>query len=283
MLPEAEIVLGFAVRESNLAAASKLRWIHVTAAGVEGVLFPALVESPVVLTCSRGLHARSMAEHALATMLAFARQLHRSRDAQHERRWSQREHWEAAPGFADLAGSTVAIVGFGAIGRAIGAGCRALGQQVLAVRRRPGGDPAPAHECFGPERLGDALERADWLVLCAPLTPATRGLIGAAQLARLKPGARLVNVGRGALVDEPALIEALRSGRVAGAALDVMATEPLPPESPLWTLPEVIVTPHVSGLGPRYWERALELFAANLERWLAGEPLLGRVDKAAGY
>ncbi|HTR97801.1 MAG TPA: D-2-hydroxyacid dehydrogenase [Candidatus Acidoferrales bacterium] len=282
-LPDAEIVLGFGVRPANFASASRLRWIHVTAAGVEGALFPELAESPVLLTSSRGLHASAMAEHVVATMLAFARRLHTARDAQRERRWSQREQWRSEPGFASLAGSTVAIVGFGAIGRAIGAVCRALGLHVVAVRRHAGGDPAPAHECFGPGRLGDALGGCDWLVLCAPLTPETRGMIGAEQIARLKPGARVINVGRGALVDEPALVAALTGRRIAGAALDVMATEPLPPESALWSLPEVILTPHVAGLAPRYWERAMELFAANLTRWLAGEPLAGLVDKAAGY
>ena len=131
--------------------------------------------------------------------------------------------------------------------------------------------------------LGDLLERSDWLVLAAPHTPATRGMMGAAQLARMKPDAVLVNLGRGALVDETALVAALRAGRLAGAALDVTRKEPLSPDSPLWTMPNVLLTPHVSGFGPQYWERAVEQFAENVERFLADRPLVNVVDKRAGY
>ena len=283
LLPEAEVVLGFAARPELLAGARRLRWIHSTAAGVEGILSPELRASGVILTCSRGLHAQSMAEHTIGVMLAFARQLHHARDAQRERRWSQNEQWGAAPGFADLAGATAGIVGFGHIGRAIGERARALGMRVLAVRRHPAADPAPAHEQWGLDGLPALLERSDWVVLAAPHTRESAKLVGAAELARMKPGARLVNVGRGALVDQDARVAALREGRIAGAALDVMEAEPLPADSPLWDLPEVIVTPHVSGLGPRYWERATDVFAANLRRWLAREPLQGVVDMQAGY
>lgn len=283
LLPEAEVVFGPAVREANFATAKRLRWIHSAAAGVDWMLFPALVASDVVVTNSRGLHAVSIAEHTLGVMLAFDRQLHRSRDAQHERRWTQVEQWDAAPGFGQLQGATVAIVGFGHLGVAIGERCRALGMHVIAVRPHPAADPAPAHEQLGVERLDDALARADWVVLAAPQTVASKGMIDAAKLARMKPGAKLVNVGRGTLVDEAALVEALRAGRLAGAALDVMEAEPLAPESPLWTMPQVIVTPHVSGLGPRYWERAVDVFADHLRAYLAGEPLPNVVDKRAGY
>ena len=283
LLPAVEVVLGFAARPEVFPTAKHLRWIHSTAAGVEGILSPELVALDVTLTCSRGLHAQSMAEHALGVMLAFARQLHSSRDAQRERRWSQHEQWGASPGFADLAGATVGIVGFGHIGSAIGEKARALGMHVLAVRRTPAASPEPAHEQWGLDRLTELLERSDWVVLAAPHTRESARLIGAAELGRMKPGARLVNVGRGALVDQDALIAALRAGRIAGAGLDVVASEPVPADSPLWDMPQVILTPHVSGLGPRYWERASHVFAANLRRWLAGEPLHGVVNKHAGY
>ncbi len=283
LLPAMEVVLGFAARPDVFATAQRLRWIHSTAAGVEGILSPELIASDVTLTCSRGLHAQSMAEHTLGVMLAFARQLHHSRDAQRERRWSQHQQWGASPGFADLAGATVGIVGFGHIGRAVGEKARALGMRVLAVRRTPAASPGPAHAQWGLDWLPELLERSDWVVLAAPHTRETAKLIGAAELARMKPGARLVNVGRGALVDQDALIAALREGRLAGAALDVMQDEPLPVDSPLWDMPGVILTPHVSGLGPRYWERATDVFAANLQRWLAGRTLHGVVDKHAGY
>jgi phosphoglycerate dehydrogenase-like enzyme len=283
LLPEAEVTIGWLVRPDCFASARRLEWVHLTAAGVGPILFPELVESPVVVTNSRGLHAASMAEHALGVLLAFARKLHLARDEQHRRRWAQDGLWTEPPAFAELRGSTLGLVGLGAVGSAIAERARAFGMRVVAVRRRPAAEPAPAHEQWGRDRLDDLLAAADWVVLAAPRTEETRGLIGARELARMKPAAVLVNLGRGDLVDEPALVEALRSGRIAGAGLDVFSDEPLPVESPLWAMPQVLVTPHVSGLGPRYWERALEIFAANLERHLDGRPLLNVVDKRAGY
>jgi phosphoglycerate dehydrogenase-like enzyme len=283
LLPEADVVLGWAVRSSNFARAQRLRWIQVTAAGVGHMLFPELIESPVVVTNGRGLHGAAMAEHTLGVLFAFVRKLHLARDAQRERRWTQREMWSGPPGFGELAGTTLGLVGLGAVGGAVATRARALGLTVIAVRRHPARDPAPAHEQWGVERMHDLLERADWLVLAAPHTPETRGLIGRAELARMKPGAVLVNLGRGALVDEAALLEALEAGRLAGAALDVFEHEPLDPGSRLWALPQIIVTPHISGLGPRYWERSVELFARNLRAFIAGQPLANVVDKRAGY
>ena len=283
LLPEADVVLGFVVRPENLARARRLRWIHSTAAGVTGMLFPELVASDVVVTNARGLHADAMAEHALAMMLAFARKLHHARDWQHAHEWAQGRTWEEAPSIGSLAGTTLGLIGLGAIGSAIAVRAKALGMRVLAVRRRPAIDPGPADEQWPVSRLREVLPRVDWLVIAAPQTSETERLIGREELALLRPGARLMNLGRGALVDEPALIEALRSKQIAGAALDVFEKEPLPPESPLWDLPEVILTPHTSGLGPRLWERAMEQFTANLRRFVAGEPLANVVDKRAGY
>jgi phosphoglycerate dehydrogenase-like enzyme len=280
----ADVVLGWAVNAGNLARAERLRWIHLTAAGVASYLFPALIESPVVVTNARGLHAASMSEHALAMMLALARKLHLARDAQRERRWTQDEQFgDRQPPFAQLEGGTLGIVGFGAVGRALAVRARALGMRVLVVRRRPDAAPGPADAQWGRERLPELLERSDWVVLVAASTAETHRLVGRAELARMKPGAVLINLGRGALVDEAALVEALIAGRIAGAALDVFEREPLPPGSPLWTLPQVLITPHTSGLGPRFWERTCELFARNLRRFRAGEPLENVVDKRAGY
>lgn len=283
LLPEADIVLGWGVRRSNFASAKRLRWVQLTAAGVGGLLFPEMVESPVIVTNARGLHATSMAEHALGVMLALARKLHLARDAQARRHWSQEEQWTQGPPFDQLEGATLGVLGFGAVGGAIAARARTLGMRVCAVRRRPAADPAPADEQWGPNRLPELIRTSDWLVLAAPLTPETRGVIGRGQLALMPKHARLVNLGRGALVDETALLEALAEGRIAGAALDVFQEEPLPAASPLWSLPQVIVTPHVSGFGPGFWERTCDLFARNLRRWLTGEPLENVVDKRAGY
>uniref|UniRef100_A0A832I6Y4 D-2-hydroxyacid dehydrogenase n=1 Tax=Eiseniibacteriota bacterium TaxID=2212470 RepID=A0A832I6Y4_UNCEI len=283
LLPEADVVYGWAVRRDNFSRCARLRWIHVSAAGVGPLLFPELVESPVVVTNGRGLHAVSMAEHALGVLLALARKLHLARDAQARRAWAQRALWTEPPPFAQLEGATLGVFGFGAVGRAIATRARALGMRVLAVRRRPAADPGPAEAQWGPERLGDLCAASDAIVLCAPLTAETRGALDAAALARLRPHAVLVNLGRGALVDEEALVAALREGRLAGAALDVMREEPLPADSPLWALPNVLLTPHVSGLGPRYWERAVDQFGEHLAAFLEGRPLPNLVDKRAGY
>jgi phosphoglycerate dehydrogenase-like enzyme len=283
LLPGADVVYGVLVDAENFHLARRLRWIHVSSAGVGSLIFPALAESEVVLTNGRGLHAVSMAEHALGLMLAFARKLHLARDLQRERRWEQVGLWTEPPPFGQLAGGTLGLVGLGAVGSALAERAVALGLRVIAVRPHPARDPRPAHEQWGLARLPELLERADWVVLAAPHTDATRGLIGAAELARMRPGAVLVNLGRGALVDEPALVTALRAGLIAGAALDVVRGEPLAADSPLWDLPNVILTPHVSGLGPGYWERAVEQFAGNLECFLAGRPLLNVVDKRVGY
>ena len=283
VLPEADVVLGWAVRESNFERARRLKWIQITAAGVGGLLFPALVESPVVVTNGRGIHAVAMAEHALGVMLMFARKLHLARDAQSRRAWTQEELWVQEPPFSELGGTTLGLVGLGSVGSAIAQRARALGMRVIAVRKHPAADPAPADAQWGTERLDELAARADWLLLVPPLTAETRGLMDQRRLALMKPHAILVNLGRGPLIDEPALVEALRAGRIAGAALDVYEREPLDPESPLWAMPNVIVTPHVSGFGPRYWERCMDLFRSNLRAWIEGRPLANVVDKRAGY
>jgi phosphoglycerate dehydrogenase-like enzyme len=280
LLPEVDAVLGWAVRPHNLASARRLEWIHFTAAGVGRALFPELVASEVVLTNSRGLHATSMAEHAIGMMLAFARRLHVARDAQRESRWSDRALWSE---IGQLEGGAVGLIGLGQVGAAIARRAKALGMIVRAVTRRPREDPAPADEVWPVERLGDLAATSDWLVGVAPATPATQGLVSRAVLTRMPAHAVFLNLGRGALVDEPALIERLERGAIAGAALDVFADEPLPPSSPLWAMSQVIVTPHVSGYGPRYWERAVEMFAGNLRAWLEGRPLANVVDKREGY
>jgi len=283
LLPDAEVVFGWAVRPDNFASAQRLRWIQVSAAGVGSFLFPALIESPVVLTNGRGLHAVSMAEHTLGVILSFVRKLHLARDAQQQRAWRQRELWSDPPPIGELAGGTLGLVGFGAVGRAIAERARALGLRVVTVRRHPELPPDPAHEQWGSERLPELLGQADWLVLVAALTPETRGLIGRDELRRMRAGAVLVYLGLGHLVDAPALIDSLEQGGIAGAALDVTEHEPLDPASPLWRMPQVILTPHISGLGPRYWERSVELFARNLRAFLGGGPLVNVVDKRAGY
>ncbi len=283
LLPDADVVLGWGVNAKNFALARTLKWVHVTAAGVGSLLFPAMVESGVTITNSRGLHADAMAEHTLGVMLSFVRQLHLCRDAQREHRWSQDEMWELMPALGPLKGSTMVLVGLGAVGGAISARARALGVHVIGVRRRPDAGDTRADEQFGIDELPRLLSRADWLVLAAPLTAGTRHLIGAGELGLLKRTAVVINVGRGHLIDEPALVAALLEKRIAGAGLDVVEVEPLPEESALWDMPNVLLTPHTSGVAPDYWSRAMAIFADNLQRYIDGRALNNVVDKREGY
>ncbi len=282
-LMHADAVLGPAVNAQNLPVARKLRWIHVLSAAVNGIAFPALADRGITLTNARGLHAEPMAEHVMGVILGFHRKLHLARDAQAKHDWAQMRLWREPPEIGGLWGATLGIVGFGAIGAAVARVAKPFGMRVLALRRRPSADPAPADAQWGPERLGDLLAQSDVVVLAPPLTPRTEGMVGRAQLGRMKRNALLVNVGRGALVDEAALIDALRHGRLAGAALDVTLDEPLPATSPLWDMPNIILTPHISGLRPRYWEEALVTYRSNLRAFLEGRPLQNVVDVREGY
>jgi phosphoglycerate dehydrogenase-like enzyme len=279
-LPEADIAFLSQLRPDEFGAASRLRWIQSPAAGVAGLLFPALRESPVVLTNARGIHGDAMAEHVIGVTIVLFRQIHLAvRD-------QLRRAWQKPPQAACrmLKGHTMGVVGLGAIGSVVAERAAALGMEVIAVRRRV---EAPGPPCvsavYPPSGLPALLERADVVVLAAPLTEHTRGLIGAAELERMKPGAVLVNVARGKLVGERDLAEALARGTIAGAALDVFEHEPLAADSPLWDLPNVVITPHTAAFRDDYWTLAVNLFIENIGRFERGEPLLNVVDKRAGY
>jgi phosphoglycerate dehydrogenase-like enzyme len=282
----AEVYMGLGLPRDLLLAAleppARLRWVHTGAAGVASLLHPELVEGDVVLTNSAGVHAEPMAETVLAMILHFARGLDRAVRAQSRAEWDTAVFEARDSGVREIGGATVGIIGYGGIGRAVARRARALDMRVLAVRRSPEPD-AHAEVLAGPDALDMLLDSSDFVVLCVPSTPQTRGLIGARELARMRRQAVLVNVARGDVVDESALAAALAAGALRGAALDVFATEPLPPDSPLWKLPNVLITPHVSATTPRFWEREAALMLENLHRYLAGEPLLNRVDAAAGY
>ena len=282
LAPEAEVCFAGEVTPALLARAPRLRWIHSPAAGVGHMLFPELLARGVVITNSRGLHAEPAAEHVLAVVLALFRRLHTAVRRQAEHRWAQDEI-SAPPGPRRLRGALVGIVGLGAIGSAVARLVSAAGARVEAVRRRPERPAPPGVAVYPAAELHARLPHWDVVVLCAPLTRETRRLIDARALALMKRDAVLVNVGRGRLVDEAALAAALAEGRLGGAALDVFEREPLAPDSPLWDLPNVLVTPHVSGFRADYWEAAVALFEENLRRDEAGEPLLNVVDQRAGY
>ena len=251
-------------------------WVHIASAGVDRLLFPELVDSDTIVTNSRGVFDRPMAEYVLGLVLCFAKDLHTTLRLQAEGVW---RHRETEP----IAGARAVVVGTGPIGRAIGRALAAAGLRVSGVGRTArSGDP-DLGEVAPFDRLHQALAEADYVVLAAPLTDQTRGMIDRAALRRMRPTARLINVGRGPLVVEDDLVAALRAGEIAGAALDVFVEEPLPSPSPLWDLPNVIVSPHMSGDIVGWREELVRLFADNLDRRIHGRPLRNVVDKRLGY
>jgi len=290
-----EILYGWGRHFEGAEHLPHLKWIQTHSAGVNTLLDSPLWQSDVIFTSLNGVHAVPMAEHALAMILAFRWKLRLMLDFQSRSEWP-RNRWEyfALP---ELRGSTLGLLGYGAIAREVARQARALGMRILAVNRsgrrrpyegfsQPGvGDPQALipDEIYPAGRLLDMLPRCDYLVVLAPLTPETRHLIGVEALACMKSSAILINQARGGLVDEPALIEALQREKIAGAGLDVFASEPLSADSPLWQFGNVIISPHVSGFTPAYDERASDLFAENLRRYLVQEPLINLVDRESGY
>ena len=254
-------------------AAKNLGWVHCFNAGTDHPIFGRLREQGVVLTHSPGSNAVPIAQTAIAGLLSLARRLPLFAAAQREQRWIEQATVEVPP---DLSDQTLVVVGLGGIGSEIARLGQALGMRVVGVRRRPPEDGAPVDVFLPPDRLDEALPQAHWLALACPLTEETRGWIDAEALARLPVGAHVLNVARGEIVDERALVEALETGRLAGAYLDVFVEEPLPRSSPLWTLPNVIVTPHAASISAGSRARQAEIFLDNLRRWAHGEPLAHR-------
>jgi D-2-hydroxyacid dehydrogenase (NADP+) len=279
-LPAAEIVFGGAMTANLFATAARLQWIQATSAGVDNLLTKVVRDSQVQITTAAGVHAVQGAEHALALMLAFARQIHTCLRAQVQTLWAADE---VRPALDELYEKTVGLVGLGAIAQEIARRCKAFGMRVMAVKRREAVGAANVDVLLGPDGLERLLAESDYVVLAVPLTRQTRHRIGRRELKRMKGTAVLINICRGEVVDEPALVEALDAGRLGGAGLDVFDEEPLSPSSPLWRMPNVIITPHVAGNTPRYWQRCTDLFCDNLRRYLAGQRLTNLVDKEAGY
>ena len=283
LIGAAQIAFMSEVRPVHFQAAKALEWIHSPAAGIGGMLYPALVESPVVMTNSRGISAATIAEHVLAVTLVLFRKLRIAFRAQAARQWAQ-DAVLLPPPLRTIRGSHVLVIGLGAIGLATAQALAALGARVSAIRRatsRP--KPDFVDRVGGPEELLHQLPAADVVVIAAPQTSETRGLIGARELAAMRSDAVLVNVSRGRLVDEAALAEALASATIGAAALDVFEQEPLPRDSALWSMDNVLITPHMAGFRPDHWNAVVELFAENLRRFDTGRELLNIVNKAAGY
>jgi phosphoglycerate dehydrogenase-like enzyme len=279
-LPGADVLLVWDFRSHALAsawpAADALRWVHASSAGVNHVLSPEVVASEVVVTNSRGIFDAPMSEYVLALALALAKDLPGTLRLQHERRWRHRETER-------LGGKHALVAGTGPIGRAIGRTLAAAGMTVTGVGRRARESDPDLGTVLPMDRLAEGLAAADYVVLAAPLTDATRGMIDAAALSAMRPTARLINVGRGPLVVQEHLVAALTESRIAGAALDVFADEPLADASPLWAMDNVIVSPHMSGDVVGWRSELVALFHDNLTRYLDGRPLRNVVDKRHGY
>jgi phosphoglycerate dehydrogenase-like enzyme len=282
-LRSADVFVGWRVSPEQFAAAEKLTWIHSASAGIEDCLFPELVASRVVLTNSTGLHGVSIPEHVMGQMLVLARNFHEAERLQQKREWNRFQVIAYAGGVRELAGSNLAILGAGPIGANLARLGAAFGMHVRVMRRDASRAVDGAERVCPPEALHELLGWADFAVLAVPLTAETRGLIGEREIGAMRSSAFLINIARGEVIDEGALVRALGSGALAGAALDVFDQEPLPAEHPFWGLPNLVITPHISGYTPRYFDKMLEIFEENLDRFLAGRPLRNVVDKQLGY
>jgi phosphoglycerate dehydrogenase-like enzyme len=278
VLQRAEVIYGLRLPSDLLSRAPRLKWAQMVSAGVDFV-DKAVSESEVIITTASGIHAVPISEWVLAMSLMFAKQA--------PRLWAnqQRKHWERfVP--AELSGKTMGVIGLGNIGTQIARLAKAFGMRIVASRRSqvaPAFGEGDTDELLPPSQLHDLLAQSDFVVVSLPLTTETTKLIGEPELRAMKSSAYLINIARGAIVDEAVLIRALKEDWIAGAGLDVFETEPLPPDSELWELPNVILSPHITGMTEEYQTRATELFCDNLRRYLAGQKLINEVEKEKGY
>jgi phosphoglycerate dehydrogenase-like enzyme len=263
--------------EAVLRACPDVRWVHSRWAGLDSLLFRELVESPVILTNGSGVFSQSLGEFALAAILYFAKDFPRMLGNQRAERWDPFD-------VDEISTQTVGIVGYGDIGRAVARRAQAMGMRVLALRRRAPDAPDPLVErCYQPEAMAEMLARCDYVVVAAPLTPETRHMIGEAEFAAMQPSAVVINVGRGPVIDQAAMVRALREGRIRGAGLDVFEHEPLPAGDPLWQMPNVLVSPHTADHTRTWIDDAMRFFLRQYERFRNGEPLENVVNKRLGY
>ena len=280
---DAEVVIAWSIRPEQIAAAKELRWIHSPAAAVHQLMFPELVASDVVLTNAREVHGPVVAEHVIALIFALAKKIPSSVLLQQKHVWGQQILWDERPRVREVAGATVGLIGLGSIGRSVVRSAKALGMRVIAAREHPEKGSEGADAVFAPAQIDEVFRQVDYVVLAAPVTASTKAIANTERLALMKPEACLINVGRGQLVDEPALAAALREKKIGGAALDVFPKEPLAADSPLWDVPNLLITPHTAALTDKLWERHYALFSKNLRRYLNHEALLAVVDKRKGY
>ena len=280
---DTDIAITWSIKPEQVRSAAKLRWIHSPAAAVHTLIFPEIVESQIQITNARDVHGPVVAEHVMAQIFALAKKIPDAVRLQQKQHWGQQEMWDELPRVREVAGATVGLVGLGSIGRAVVKTAKALGMRVIAVREHPEKGSEGADAVFRPAQMDEVFRQADYVVLAVPFTSATNVLANAQRLALMKSDACLINVGRGQLVDESALVLALRDKKIGGAALDVFPNEPLSADSPLWDVPGLLITPHTAALTDKLWERHYTLFSENLRRYLSGQALLGVVDKRKGY
>ena len=282
-LPDTDIFVGYSLRPKQLKDAKKLKWLHSTAAGVAQLRYPELRESGILVTNPSGVFSVPMAEHTMGLLLALARNLPDSVRQQDLAHWSQQHLWDKPQHLTEANGQVLLIVGYGSIGREVAKRAKAFELRVWGVTRSGDGDREHVERIYSAAQLHEALPEADYVLISAPETAETKHLIGAPELAKMKRGARLINVGRGSLLDEEALIRALERGALGGAAIDVAQTEPLPQDSPLWKAPNLLITPHTSALSDRLWIRQTALLVELLERWFSGREMFNVVDLSRGY
>jgi phosphoglycerate dehydrogenase-like enzyme len=282
-LPDTDIFVGYSLRAKQLADAKKLKWIHSTAAGVAQLMYPELRDSGILVTNPSGIFSVPMAEHTMGLLIALARNFPDCVRHQDQSRWGQQELWDQPQHLTELNGQLLLIVGFGSIGHELARHAKAFNMRVWGVSRTGKGDATLAEKIVPISQLHELLPHADYIVVSAPETSETKHLIGAPELARMKPSARLINVARGSIVDQSALIAALQMKQIAGAALDVTDPEPLPSADPLWKAPNLLITPHTSAISDRLWPRQATLLLDLLERWFAGRELFNQVQLHRGY
>jgi len=282
-LKDCDVAYTWILKALELATAAKLQWVHTSAVAVETFCLPELFARGIAVSNTRRVQAVPIAEHVMAVVLALAKRLPFALENQRSARWAQNEFMgERLPWL--LAGKTLGVIGVGTIGSEIARRARAFDMQVIGLRRRPSGDEVPGFsQVFGPAQLPVFLALSDVLVIAAPLTPETHAMLGADEFRLMPHGAIIVNVGRAKIVDTDALMDALESGRIGGASLDVFPQEPLPPDHRLWKMPHVILTPHTSGFRQGHWDAVVGLFAENIQQWQRGRPLRFRVEPELGY
>jgi phosphoglycerate dehydrogenase-like enzyme len=295
-LADSDVMVTFRVPDGIARKAPRLKWIHLMSAGVEHAIAAGAFEHPtLLLTNSSGIHGTTIGEYILASMLAYAHKIHLPLRAQMRREWLPNRNFMRTA--TDLRAKSVGILGYGSIGRETARLAQAFGMEVFALKRNPGERPDPGwcapnvgdpegvipKRWFGPEQRAELVALSDYIVVTLPLTPDTRHFLGAREFAAARAGAYVVNVGRGEVIDQDAMIEALKSGRLGGAGLDVTTPEPLDAESPLWDIENVLLTPHISGAKQGYNDEACEVFVENMRRFVAGRPMLNLVDRSQGY